>query len=188
MIIGFSKLLWYYGKVYISLATKVLRGVGMASDDFFEKPREQSLIKTEIILKYLPAWKNVIKRYVVNREGKLGYIDLFSGPGKYTDGTESTPILVLKDAIEAMTLNMVSRKVYVIDREGKLLGMITTETLMRQVGYKVGVREAGVISFFKFVTGIFKENVTEFMETPVTVSNKHKVLDALKKMVEYHHH
>jgi len=72
----------------------------MTSDDFFEKPRDQSLIKTKIILKYLPAWKNVIKRHVVSREGKLGYIDLFSGPGKYTDGTESTPVLVLKDAIK----------------------------------------------------------------------------------------
>ena len=71
----------------------------MTTDDFFESPREQSLIKTKIILKYLPAWKNVIKKSVISREGKLGYIDLFSGPGKYADGTESTPILVLKDAI-----------------------------------------------------------------------------------------
>jgi CBS domain-containing protein len=93
---------------------------------------------------------------------------------------------LLRDAVEAMTLSMVSRKVYVVDREGKLLGVITLETLMRHVGYKVGVRETGVISFLKFVTGIFKDNVTEFMEDPVTITNNHKVLDALKKMVEYH--
>ncbi len=50
----------------------------------------------------------------------------------------------------------------------------------------MGVRKTGVISFFKFVTGIFDDNVTEFMETPVMVTNEHKVLDALRKMVEYH--
>ncbi len=92
----------------------------------------------------------------------------------------------LKDAVEAMTVNHISRKVYVIDADGKLLGMISMETLLKQVGYRVGVRETGVISFLKFVTGIFKENVTEFMETPVTITGEHKVLDALKKMVEYH--
>lgn len=93
---------------------------------------------------------------------------------------------LLKDAVEAMTVNHISRKVYVIDSEGKLLGMISLETLLKQVGYRVGVRETGVISFLKFVTGIFKGNVTEFMEKPVTITNEHKVLDALKKMVEYH--
>jgi CBS domain-containing protein len=93
---------------------------------------------------------------------------------------------LLKDAVEAMTVNHVSRKVYVIDSEGKLLGMISIETLLKKVGYLVGVRETGVISFVKFVTGIFKENVTDFMQNPITITNEHKVLDALQKMVEYH--
>jgi predicted transcriptional regulator len=93
---------------------------------------------------------------------------------------------ILKDAVEAMTINHVSRKVYVTDSEGKLLGMISMETLLKQVGYRVGVREEGVISFFKFVTGIFKENVTEFMKDPIPVTNENKVLEALKIMVESH--
>ncbi|MEE9151219.1 MAG: CBS domain-containing protein [Thermoplasmata archaeon] len=92
----------------------------------------------------------------------------------------------LKDAVEAMTKNLISRKVYVVDGEGKLKGVITIETLLKQVGYRVGVRETGVISFFKFLSGIFKENVTEFMEKPVTVTNRDKVLDALRLMVEHH--
>ena len=93
---------------------------------------------------------------------------------------------ILKDAVDAMTQNLISRKVYVVDGEGKLKGVVTIETLLKQVGYKVGVREAGVVSFFKFLSGVFKENVTEFMEKPVTITNDHKVLDGLKKMVEYH--
>lgn len=92
----------------------------------------------------------------------------------------------LKDAVEALTKNLISRKVYVVDGEGKLKGVITIETLLKQVGYRVGVRETGMISFFKFLSGIFKENVTEFMEKPVTVTNRDKVLDALRLMVEHH--
>lgn len=94
---------------------------------------------------------------------------------------------ILKDAVEAMTENLASRKVYVVDREGILKGVITTETMLRQVGYKLGVRETGVISWLKYVSGILRENVTEYMEkNPVTITDDHKVLDALRKMVEYH--
>ena len=93
---------------------------------------------------------------------------------------------ILKDAVEAITQNLISRKVYVVDEEGKLKGVVTIEALLRQVGYKVGVRVVGVISFFKFLGGILKENVTEFMEDPVTVTNKYKLLSALQKMVENH--
>ncbi len=93
---------------------------------------------------------------------------------------------ILKDAVDSMTQNLISRKVYVVDDEEKLKGVITIETLLKQVGYRVGVREAGVISFFKFLSGVFKENVIEFMEKPVTVTNRHKVLDALRMMVEHH--
>jgi len=94
---------------------------------------------------------------------------------------------ILKDAIEAMTENLTSRKVYVVDHEGYLKGVITTETMLRQVGYKLGVRETGVVSWIKYVSGILKDNVTDYMEkNPVTVTDNHKVLDALRKMVEYH--
>lgn len=103
----------------------------------------------------------------------------------------STPAVVkedaiLKDAVEAITTNTTSRKVYVVDKEDKLIGVITIETLLRQVGYRTGVREVGVLSFFKFLSGIFKENVAEFMETPQTITNRHKMLDALRMMVEHH--
>jgi len=93
---------------------------------------------------------------------------------------------VIKDAIEAITQKASSRKVYVVDDEEKLIGVITIETLLRHVGYRVGVRETGMISFFKFLGGIFKEDISEIMEKPVFVNVRHKVLDALQMMVEYH--
>jgi three-Cys-motif partner protein len=33
-------------------------------------------------------------------KGKIGYIDLFAGPGIYHDGTKSTPLLILESAIQ----------------------------------------------------------------------------------------
>ena len=109
--------------------------------------------------------------------------DIFEIISKPVSVTEDA---ILKDAVEAITQNSHSRKVYVVDGEGKLKGVITIETLLRQVGYKVGVRETGVISFFKFLSGILKENVMEFTEKQDTITKRHKVLDALRMMVDYH--
>ncbi|UCE37725.1 MAG: CBS domain-containing protein [Thermoplasmata archaeon] len=93
---------------------------------------------------------------------------------------------ILKDAVDAITQDSTSHKVYVVDEEGKLKGAITIETLLKHVGYIVGVRETGMISFFKFLSGVLKENVSEIMEQPVTITNRHKVLDAVRLMVENH--
>jgi CBS domain-containing protein len=108
------------------------------------------------------------------------YEKLAGKPAIVKEGSE------LKDAVEAITQKASSRKVYVVDKEDKLIGVITIETLLRYVGYRVGVREAGMLSFFKFLSGIFKEDISEIMEKPVSVTKKHKVLDALQMMVEYH--
>jgi len=66
---------------------------------FFEEQREQSLIKARIVAKYFSAWANVIlgaqKRYPQHCQ-KMAYIDLFAGPGRYSDDSKSTPILVLE--------------------------------------------------------------------------------------------
>ncbi len=76
----------------------------MVDNSFFEESREQSLIKATIVSKYFWAWAKVIigamrKRPEFSRD-KLAYVDLFAGPGRYKDGSASTPILVLKKAIE----------------------------------------------------------------------------------------
>jgi len=67
----------------------------MPSNFNFETQREQSAVKTEIVTKYFNAWVNVLKQ---NNE-RLAYIDLFSGPGLYQDGTKSTPIIILEKMV-----------------------------------------------------------------------------------------
>lgn len=69
---------------------------------FFTERAEQSEIKTAIVTKYFWAWATVMlgtqKR--LKREQRIAYIDLFAGPGRYEDGTKSTPVMILEQAIE----------------------------------------------------------------------------------------
>ncbi|MBN2412965.1 three-Cys-motif partner protein TcmP [candidate division KSB1 bacterium] len=75
----------------------------MTDNSFFEEQKEQSLIKSTIVAKYFDVWSNVIistqKKYP-KKEQKIAYIDLFAGPGRYKDGSQSTPLKILTHAIE----------------------------------------------------------------------------------------
>lgn len=69
-------------------------------DKFFDIQREQSEIKAEIVSKYFWTWaKIIIPTAKKSPKKKIAYIDLFAGPGRYKDGSKSTPIMVLETAI-----------------------------------------------------------------------------------------
>ena len=74
----------------------------MPAKNFFDESNEQSRVKAAIVSEYFTSWASIM----VNARKKFGggnniaYIDLFAGPGRYSDGTVSTPLLVLKKAIE----------------------------------------------------------------------------------------
>lgn len=74
----------------------------MINTNFFEEQKEQSLVKTTIVTKYFDVWASVIintqKRYP-EKPQKIAYIDLFAGPGRFKDGSQSTPLRVLTNAI-----------------------------------------------------------------------------------------
>ncbi len=77
------------------------RGVDMADANFFAESREQSIVKATIVQKYFAAWAHVIIGHLNAYEShdRIAYIDLFSGPGRYDDGTLSTPMLIIQRAI-----------------------------------------------------------------------------------------
>lgn len=81
------------------------RGVGSPPEEasiteqFFDETTEQSQAKATIVAKYFWAWANVIMPTVEKVDGRIAYIDLFAGPGRYKDGTDSTPIKVLQQAV-----------------------------------------------------------------------------------------
>ena len=72
----------------------------MSDDDFFEDRLEQSEIKARIVQKYFYLWARIIAPTAQRNGGKIAYVDLFAGPGRYKDGSISTPLLVLKKAID----------------------------------------------------------------------------------------
>lgn len=74
----------------------------MNNHAFFDETSEQSVVKGKLVSKYFWSWANVMignYRKYNDRNGKIAYIDLFAGPGRYKDGTASTPLLVLQRAL-----------------------------------------------------------------------------------------
>jgi three-Cys-motif partner protein len=76
----------------------------MADTTFFDAPTEASLKKQRIASKYFGGWANIVLQKARAREGKIMYVDLFCGPGRYKDGSKSTPLLVLEHVIQTPAL------------------------------------------------------------------------------------
>lgn len=74
------------------------------TENFFDETREQSIVKATIVEKYFDAWAGIIvgaqNRHRPGADNRIGYIDLFAGPGRYKDGAVSTPLRVLQKAVE----------------------------------------------------------------------------------------
>lgn len=64
------------------------------ASNFFEELKEQSEIKTKIVSEYFSIWARIMKSKA--NSDRLAYIDLFAGPGRYTDGSKSTPLKVIE--------------------------------------------------------------------------------------------
>jgi three-Cys-motif partner protein len=69
-------------------------------DDFYDEQSEASQIKARIVTKYFRFWSKVMIPHGKGWAGGLAYFDLYAGPGRYADGTPSTPILILEQAVE----------------------------------------------------------------------------------------
>ncbi len=74
--------------------------------NFFEESKEQSAVKTAIVSKYFWSWAKVIMPQAQRgSQQKIAYLDLFAGPGRFKDGTKSTPLLILEKAIKDATMS-----------------------------------------------------------------------------------
>jgi three-Cys-motif partner protein len=72
----------------------------MSNNNFFKELSENSRVKTAIVSKYFWAWAKVIIPTAKKSSKKIGYVDLFAGPSRYEDGSNSTPLLILEQAIK----------------------------------------------------------------------------------------
>ncbi|MCQ2306391.1 MAG: three-Cys-motif partner protein TcmP [Bacteroidales bacterium] len=81
----------------------------MSTTDFFEKQTLSSKVKASIVSEYFPKYcKIIVKKHMPER---IGYFDLFSGPGIYNDGNYSTPLLIAKHCNEE---EMLRQKVWMV--------------------------------------------------------------------------
>lgn len=71
----------------------------MATTDFFETPTSQSQVKANIVAQYFYSWAKIIVKQMPAVQ-RIAYINLFAGRGVYEDGTYSTPLKILKRAID----------------------------------------------------------------------------------------
>lgn len=58
------------------------------AEKFFDEREDQSEVKARIVSKYFGAWAKIIGP--ISTAERIGYIDLFCGPGRYKDGSKST--------------------------------------------------------------------------------------------------
>jgi len=71
----------------------------MTTERFFSESTEQSRVKGAITSKYFWSWAKIIAPRAKQHGDRIVYLDLFAGPGRYEDGSKSTPLLVLEKAI-----------------------------------------------------------------------------------------
>jgi hypothetical protein len=67
--------------------------------EFFSERADQSEVKARIVSNYFDAWARIIAPRTMQSDGRIAYVDLFAGPGRYEDGSASTPLMVLAKAI-----------------------------------------------------------------------------------------
>src|SRR4051794_15177356 len=84
--------------------SKLRRGSLAKNTKFFDEQLDQSDAKARVIQKYFFAWANVITPTAKAMSNKIGYFDLYAGPGRYRDGAKSTPLLILEKAIANPTM------------------------------------------------------------------------------------
>lgn len=88
------------------------------------------------------------------------------------------------EVIDALIGQSGSEAVYVIDVEGNLAGAIRTQTLLRAVGYRVGVRESTGLSFLRMLRDMRKESAESLMAKVRPVKRSTPLKKALDLMIE----
>ncbi len=110
----------------------------MVDTTFFNEITEQSQMKAKIVEYYFDAWAKIIvgtQKARPNMTQRIGYFDLFAGPGRYGDGTVSTPIKVLQKAVS--NPEIAKRLVTVFNDNNP----DSTKNLLTEIKQIVGIKE-----------------------------------------------
>lgn len=82
------------------------RAPELTAVEFFKKAQPHSIIKADIVSKYIIGWAKIIIRSNIfyKKDSRAYVVDLFSGAGKYDDGIKSTPLKAIEAALEIQYL------------------------------------------------------------------------------------
>ncbi len=72
------------------------------TNGFFDEQTENSRVKAKIVESYFTSWSRIMCNHW---PGVIGYVDLYSGPGKYKDGRESVPLELVKRVLASRELS-----------------------------------------------------------------------------------
>lgn len=70
----------------------------MEPETFFDEVNTRTLVKAKLVADYFAVWSAALLASGPARS--LAYVEFSAGPGRFEDGTESTPLLVLRHALE----------------------------------------------------------------------------------------
>ena len=108
------------------------------TDNFFAVQKEKSRVKTLIVTEFFKAYFPIIN---ATFQRDIWYIDLFCGPGRYEDGSASTPIELL-DVIDSFKDNAVRARLKIVfndhnkDYVEKLRQHIGTHSVLSRLKYQ----------------------------------------------------
>jgi len=93
---------------------------------------------------------------------------------------------ILGQVIEVMLASPRSGKVYVIDVEGNLVGVVTSESIMKLVVHRAGIRENNAKPFIELIRQVLREGVEQAMEKAQPVKPSTPLMVALSLMHDHH--
>lgn len=72
--------------------------VRMGPETFFDEVNARTLVKAKLVADYFAVWSAAV--LASGAAKSLAYVEFSAGPGRFEDGTESAPLLVLRHALE----------------------------------------------------------------------------------------
>lgn len=112
-----------------------MRKNNSTTDGFFATQKEKSRIKSLIVTEFFKAYFPIINA-AFGKE--IWYIDLFCGPGRYDDGSPSTPLILL-DVIDQFKDEKIRQKINIVfnDRDPKLIEVLRKNVFAHPVIQKL---------------------------------------------------
>jgi CBS domain-containing protein len=88
------------------------------------------------------------------------------------------------EAMRVLLDNPYTRKIYVVDDDGKLLGAISYLNMLRASGARYKIRKEGFWPFVRYLKDMFMDDVTELMKDEIPIKKDQTLREAVKIMLE----